>query len=59
LIANHHGVHGSTGVGRITAQNPRQGFVGEDPERGLFCHPTIVSGVASTMDSRTPRPSAR
>jgi aldehyde dehydrogenase (NAD+) len=45
LIRDHHTVHGSTGVGRITAQNPRQGFVGTEPERGLFCHPTIVSGV--------------
>jgi acyl-CoA reductase-like NAD-dependent aldehyde dehydrogenase len=45
LIADHHSVHGSQGVGRITAGNPRRDFVGEDPERGLFCHPTIVSGV--------------
>ena len=45
LIEGHHAVHGSQGVGRITAQNPRRGFVGEDPERGLFVHPTIVSGV--------------
>jgi aldehyde dehydrogenase (NAD+) len=45
LIADHHAVHGSQGVGRITARNPRRGFVGEDPERGLFAHPTIVSGV--------------
>src|SRR3954468_2255123 len=45
LIRDHHTVGGSTGTGRITAQNPREGFVGDDPERGLFCHPTIVSGV--------------
>jgi acyl-CoA reductase-like NAD-dependent aldehyde dehydrogenase len=45
LVRDHHSVHGSTGTGRITAANPRAGFVGEDPERGLFCHPTIVSGV--------------
>jgi aldehyde dehydrogenase (NAD+) len=44
LIADHHSVHGSTGTGRITSQNPRQGFVG-DPDAGLFCHPTVVSGV--------------
>ncbi len=44
LIRDHHGVHGSSGVGRITGSNPRQGFVG-DPEAGIFCHPTIVSGV--------------
>jgi aldehyde dehydrogenase (NAD+) len=45
LIRDHHGVHGSTGTGQITAANPRAGFVGDDPERGLFVHPTIVSGV--------------
>jgi alpha-ketoglutaric semialdehyde dehydrogenase len=45
LIRDHHAIHGSTGTGRITNDNPRQGFVGDDPERGLFCHPTIVSGV--------------
>src|SRR3954454_8606507 len=45
LIEAHHSVSGSTGTGRITADNPRDGFVGDDPERGLFCHPTIVSGV--------------
>jgi alpha-ketoglutaric semialdehyde dehydrogenase len=45
LIRFHHTVSGSTGTGRITASNPREGFVGDDPERGLFCHPTIVSNV--------------
>jgi aldehyde dehydrogenase (NAD+) len=45
LVRDHHALHGSTGTGRITSDNPRAGFVGEDPERGLFCHPTIVSGV--------------
>jgi aldehyde dehydrogenase (NAD+) len=45
LIRDHHGVHGSTGTGRITAANPRAGFVGDDPDRGLFVHPTIVDGV--------------
>jgi acyl-CoA reductase-like NAD-dependent aldehyde dehydrogenase len=45
LIRDHHGVHGSTGTGQITSANPRAGFVGGDPERGLFVHPTIVSGV--------------
>jgi alpha-ketoglutaric semialdehyde dehydrogenase len=44
LIRDHHAVHGSTATGRITAAQPRAGFVG-DPERGLYCHPTIVSGV--------------
>jgi aldehyde dehydrogenase (NAD+) len=45
LIRDHHELHGSTGTGRITSASPREGFVGDDPERGLFCHPTIVSGV--------------
>ncbi|HMJ35540.1 MAG TPA: aldehyde dehydrogenase family protein [Baekduia sp.] len=45
LIRDHHTVSGSTGIGRITAGNPRAGFVGGDPERGLYVHPTIVGGV--------------
>ncbi len=46
LIRDHHAVHGSTAVGRITAAAPRAGFVGGlDPERGLFVHPTVVTGV--------------
>jgi aldehyde dehydrogenase (NAD+) len=45
LVRDHHTLQGSTGTGRITSANPREGFVGDDPERGLFCHPTIVSGV--------------
>jgi aldehyde dehydrogenase (NAD+) len=44
LIEPHHRVSGSTGTGRITAANPREGFVG-DPEAGIYCHPTIVDGV--------------
>ncbi|HEX7355481.1 MAG TPA: aldehyde dehydrogenase family protein [Mycobacteriales bacterium] len=47
LIQPHHVVLGSTGRGRITARNPRGGFVG-DPEAGLFMHPTIVDGVRRT-----------
>ncbi len=43
-IAPHHTVHGSTGTGRISTSNPREGFVG-DPEAGLFYHPVIVDGV--------------
>jgi aldehyde dehydrogenase (NAD+) len=44
LIRDHHSVSGSSSTGRITADNPRAGFVG-DPDAGLFCHPTIVDGV--------------
>jgi alpha-ketoglutaric semialdehyde dehydrogenase len=44
LVRDHHAVSGSSGTGRITSGNPRAGFVG-DPEAGIFCHPTIVSGV--------------
>src|SRR3954452_20260589 len=44
LIGDHHTVRGSTAQGRITAANPREGFVG-DPEAGIFYHPTLVVGV--------------
>jgi aldehyde dehydrogenase (NAD+) len=43
-IADHHAVSGSTGRGRITADNPRKDFRG-DPDAGIFEHPTIVAGV--------------
>jgi aldehyde dehydrogenase (NAD+) len=45
LIEPHHNLHGSSGTGRITESNPRAGFVGDSPERGLFAHPTIVAGA--------------
>ena len=48
-IGPHHRVLGSSGVGRITRANPRQGFVG-DPEAGLYYHPTIVDGVTPDDD---------
>src|SRR5215217_2214683 len=44
LIQEHHTVHGSSGMGRISADNPREGFVGE-PEAGIYDHPTIVDRV--------------
>src|SRR5688500_14125644 len=40
MVEDHHSLHGSTGMGTITQDNPREGFVG-DPEAGIFCHPTI------------------
>jgi aldehyde dehydrogenase (NAD+) len=43
-IRPHHTVSGSTGVGRITADNPRKGFIG-DPDPGLYYHPAIVDGL--------------
>ncbi len=43
-IQPHHTVHGSTGTGRITSANPRDGFVG-DPDAGVYAHPTVVTGV--------------
>jgi acyl-CoA reductase-like NAD-dependent aldehyde dehydrogenase len=46
MVEGHHTVHGSTGTGRITADNPREGFVG-DPDAGVYCHPTIVDGVTA------------
>ncbi|HET7234988.1 MAG TPA: aldehyde dehydrogenase family protein [Actinomycetota bacterium] len=48
-VQPHHALHGSSGTGRITAANPREGFVG-DPEAGLFVHPTIVDGVTADDD---------
>jgi alpha-ketoglutaric semialdehyde dehydrogenase len=44
LIQAHHSIHGSTGIGTISSENPREGFVG-DPGLGIYCHPTIVDGV--------------
>ena len=38
----HHDVRGATG--RITVDNPRDGFVG-DADAGLFYHPVVVDGV--------------
>jgi aldehyde dehydrogenase (NAD+) len=48
-VQPHHALRGSTGVGRITRDRPREGFVG-DPDAGLFCHPTIVDGVTADDD---------
>jgi acyl-CoA reductase-like NAD-dependent aldehyde dehydrogenase len=45
-IGGHHHVLGSTGTGRITAGNPRHGFVG-DPAAGLYYHPVVVDRVRS------------
>jgi acyl-CoA reductase-like NAD-dependent aldehyde dehydrogenase len=46
LVEGHHTLHGSTGVGAITADNPREGFVG-DATAGLYRHPTVVAGVTA------------
>jgi acyl-CoA reductase-like NAD-dependent aldehyde dehydrogenase len=46
LIRDHHTVRGSTSRGRITSDNPREGFIG-DPDAGLFYHPTLVIGVTA------------
>jgi acyl-CoA reductase-like NAD-dependent aldehyde dehydrogenase len=40
----HHEVHGP--IGRITASNPRPGFLG-DPDAGVFAHPVVVTGVTA------------
>ena len=44
MVQSHHKVLGSTSTGRITAANPRKGFVG-DPDKGVFAHPVIVAGI--------------
>jgi len=49
LVREHHAIHGSSGVGRISRGNPREGFVG-DPDVGLYVHPTIVDGVTIDDD---------
>ena len=49
LIRDHHTPHGSTAQGRITADAPREGFVG-DPAAGIFYHPTFVTGVTAEDD---------
>jgi acyl-CoA reductase-like NAD-dependent aldehyde dehydrogenase len=49
LIRPHHTPHGSTARGRIGADAPRDGFVG-DPEAGIFYHPTFVTGVTIEDD---------
>jgi aldehyde dehydrogenase (NAD+) len=49
LIKDHHTVYGSSARGRISSENPREGFVG-DPEAGLFYHPSLVVGVTRDDD---------
>jgi hypothetical protein len=46
-IQPHHRTSGSSALGRITSDSPRDGFVG-DPDAGIFEHPVIVDGV--TLD---------
>jgi alpha-ketoglutaric semialdehyde dehydrogenase len=46
LIEAHHRVHGSSARGRITRDNPREGFVG-DADAGLYYHPVVVDGVTA------------
>jgi len=48
-IQPHHSIRGSSGTGRITKDNARDGFLG-DPEEGLYIHPTIVDGVTRDDD---------
>jgi alpha-ketoglutaric semialdehyde dehydrogenase len=46
-IQPHHKILGSSGIGKISGTNPRDGFVG-DPELGLFYHPVIVDGLQAS-----------
>jgi aldehyde dehydrogenase (NAD+) len=46
LIRDHHTTLGSTALGRIGPDSPREGFVG-DPSEGLYYHPTVVAGVTA------------
>ncbi len=49
MVADYHKLYGSTGVGRITRDNPREGLVG-DPDAGLYVHPTVVAGITGGDD---------
>src|SRR3954451_6647930 len=49
LIKDHHTVYGSSARGRISPENPRDGFVG-GPEGGRFFHPSLVVGVQRDDD---------
>jgi acyl-CoA reductase-like NAD-dependent aldehyde dehydrogenase len=49
LIRPRHTVSGSDGIGRISGDNPRTGFIG-DPDAGLYYHPVIVDGVTIEDD---------
>lgn len=42
-IEPYHRVLGSTGVGRVTEDNPRDGFTGDTA--GLYYHPVVVADV--------------
>lgn len=42
-LESHHTPLGSSGIGRITRDNPRSGFLGE-PEDGLYYHPVLAVG---------------
>ncbi|WP_405989106.1 aldehyde dehydrogenase family protein [Streptomyces sp. NBC_00986] len=48
-IEEHHTIHGSDGVGRISRANPRRSFTG-DPDRGLYVHPVLVDGLRPEDD---------
>lgn len=43
-IEPHHTTSGSSALGRITDQAPREGFLG-NPDAGLYEHPVVVDGV--------------
>ena len=43
-VRDHHRPSGSTGIGRISAGNPRDGFIG-DAAAGIYYHPVILDGV--------------
>src|SRR5918997_3900356 len=49
LVRDHHTVYGSSAQGRITGDNPREGFVG-DPDAGIYYHPVVVDGVTIEDD---------
>ena len=54
LVQDHHSLHGSTATGRITPDNPREGFVGDaEAARTWMAEPAVALG------DRTPLAYAR
>ena len=47
MIKSHHKVMGSSGVGRITAANPRAGFVGDPDVMDTWATSSLTPQIAA------------